>query len=140
MSDFFAGVASPGEVVITASDVDLSTVRTTSPIIGLETSDLDSLSNFVPVSRVSVGCKATGRPKPRISWSRMVRGGELETLNVTMDLDFNVTSARQGQSVLTVALEDGDVYCTRYICAADNGGMVAEGAVEVCPQCKDNGI
>lgn len=125
--------------MVSTRDVS-SPIQTISPTLGLETPDSDLPNTFVPINQVSIGCKATGRPRPRISWFRTVGGGEREALNTTTDLDFDVTSARQGQSVLTVALEGGDTSCTLYVCVADNGGVAAEGAVEVCPQRKNIGL
>lgn len=85
--------------------------------------------------RVSIGCKASGRPKPEITWWVSVGGG-VSALVDTEGPDANITSLRQGQSVLTVQLESGDTSCFVYTCVAENGAGSAVGSAQVCPRRK----
>ena len=86
------------------------------------------------IDRVSIGCKASGRPKADIMWSVMLPGREAEAVDLS-DPDTNATSARQGQSVLTVRFNNMQTSCFTYICTASNGGPdTPQGSATVCPQ------
>lgn len=84
---------------------------------------------------VSIGCKASGRPKARITWYRTVGGGPRMRVNLTLP-EFSVQSRRQGQSLLTVNLASGSTDCFMYICVAENGVSEVEGLAMVCPRRK----
>lgn len=135
---FFAGRASPGEQVVTArSDGNRLTITPIVEPLDPTRPEIDGTSQLT--DRVSIGCKASGRPKPDITW-RVSEGGDPA---VDVDIegpDANVTSRRQGQSVLTVALDNTvDTVCFVYFCVAENGGNeMAVGSAQVCPRRKDS--
>lgn len=133
-NSFFSGRASPGEQVVTARSE--GNELTIFPIVEPTTPGsptIDDTSQLV--SRVTIGCKANGRPKADITW--MV--SESGTAAVEVDIgssEANVTEPRQGQSLLTVLLDNSNPVCFRYICIAENGAGMVEGSAQVCPRRK----
>ena len=132
VNNFFAGKTVPGLVVVSASS---GTPRRVTPVVDVNVPPQNLNSDFQADNQTIIGCKASGRPKPRITWYRTVNGGNRERVDVSLP-GFDATDG-EGQSTLTVALSSGDTNCYQYICVADNGGMPAEGSAEVCPIRKD---
>ena len=129
VDDFFAGRTTP-ETVVTSVSSGPPPLLT--PLVEVGVPAFDIYPGFQPTTQATVGCKAEGRPRASITWYRMVRGGAREQLN-NSQLDVNITSAREGQSILTVALSSSNTNCYLYICVAENGGAPVEGSAEVCP-------
>ena len=124
---FFAGRSSPGQIVALLG-------RTVSPILRpLNGADLIDDTNLI-INRVTVGCKAEGRPKATITWV-MERNGVRTQVNDSLSA-FSITSTRPGNSILTIDLiEDDALICTRYICVATTPRMtsIESDALRVCP-------
>ena len=128
---FFTGSADSGEIVITARSTDPRTIQ---PIVNpLVAGDPVIADESLITEIVSIGCKADGRPKPEILWFRSFPGFPREPVDLA-DPRNNVTSRRQGQSVLTVDLGNMDTVCFQYICVAENDAGTAEATAQVCPR------
>ena len=128
---FFMGSADPGEIVITARSTDPRTIQ---PIVSPLVEGYPTIADASLITEiVSIGCKADGRPKPEISWFRSFPGFPREPVDLS-DPRNNVTSRRQGQSVLTVDLGNMDTVCFQYICVAENEAGTTEATAQVCPR------
>ncbi len=122
MDNFFPGEAGPNEIRVSVRN-DLRTIFPLLRPAGNTAIADESLLNDV----VTIGCKADGRPKARISWFRMFLNRPRE------DLTANSTSDRQGRSFLSVDLIPTAFECAVYFCEAENGGPTVVGQVQVCP-------
>lgn len=132
-NDLFTAVTYPNEAVVTARSTEPP--RNITPVLAPLNDMLRVADMSLLISRVSIGCKATGRPKADIVWM-MQRSGDLVPALVNLSAPTaNVTSRRAGQSVLTIDVEElqGTV-CTVYTCVASNNRDSVRGSARVCPQ------
>lgn len=130
-NSFFAGRLSPGEQTVTARSS--GSMLTITPLVAPIALNTRIASTSLLTDTVLIGCKANGRPKANIAWTVSVNGAAPVDVD-TSGPEVNVTSARQGQSVLTVELDNTETLCLQYICNASINGMSVQGAAEVCPR------